>query len=84
MNESRTMLAASRIKKLVAWKYSGNLTQAASEIGCGYWPLYRLVKQGRVPPADLLLQCATHFGVTLDQLMAPDEERGKRRRRAQA
>jgi hypothetical protein len=74
-------LAARRISTLIGWKYSGNITQAASEIGCGYWPLYRLVKGGGKITADLLQQCAAHFGVTLDQLMAPDEEVGKRRRR---
>jgi len=74
-------LAAQRISKLVGWKYSGNITLAAKEIGCGYWPLYRLVKQGRVPSADLLAQCAAHFGVTLDQLMAPDKPLRRPRRR---
>lgn len=71
--KSPSRLAAVRIGQLVHEKYDGNITVASREIGCLYFQLYRLIKQGRAPSADLLQKCAMHFGVTLDELMAPQE-----------
>jgi hypothetical protein len=68
-----TRRAADRIDKLVNEKYDGNIALASKEIGCLYFQLYRLLRQYRAPSPDLLLKCATHFGVTLDELMAPQE-----------
>lgn len=70
---SPSRLAARRVERLVHDKYEGNISRASKEIGCLYFQLYRLLKQGRAPSADLLQKCATHFGVTLDELMAPQE-----------
>lgn len=79
--DTPSRIAAGRIARLVGWKYSGNITEAAKAIGCGYWPLYRLIKQARVPSADILKQCADHFDIPLNDLMAPEEEPPQRRRR---
>lgn len=71
-------IAVSRIEKLIGWKYSGNLTEAAPAIGVSYWKLRRILRGESKLDLETLDLCSRHFDLTVEAMLQPDE-RGARR-----
>jgi hypothetical protein len=70
----------SRVKKLIAWKFSNNYRLAAEQIDCSYWSLYRYLRANTAEDMRVLLAVADFFRMTMDDLTAPDLSKMKRPR----
>jgi len=79
--ENKAKRAGLRIGRLIGWKYSGNIAAAAEALDEPYTKVYKIARGIYVPDAEFLAHAANHFEVTLDALMADDEEPGRRRAR---
>ncbi len=70
--------AGKRIAVLIDLRYAGNIKAAAEDMDVNYMALYRAVTGRTGVSADMLVRCASHFGYSVEDLMA----RGAPRRRA--